>query len=78
MRIVIKIGTSLLAPGGRIDTTLLRSVVDQLDVARNEYLVVTSGAIASGMSNRVERKADQCAADAGLRRRGPECAHAHL
>ena len=51
MRIVIKIGTSLLAPGGRIDTTLLRSVVDQLDVARNEYLVVTSGAIASGMSN---------------------------
>jgi len=50
MRIVIKVGTSLIAPGGRIDANLLRSLVDQLDLSRNEYLIVTSGAIAAGMS----------------------------
>jgi len=51
MRLVIKIGTSLIAPGGRIDTHQLRSLVDQLDLARDEFLIVSSGAIASGMAN---------------------------
>ncbi|PYY07258.1 MAG: glutamate 5-kinase [Acidobacteria bacterium] len=51
MRIVVKVGTSLIAPGGRIDTTRLRSMVDQLDLSRHEYLIVTSGAIASGISS---------------------------
>jgi glutamate 5-kinase len=51
MRIVIKIGTSLIAPGGQIDINLLRGIVDQLDLTRNEYLIVTSGAIAAGMSS---------------------------
>lgn len=50
MRIVIKVGTSLIAPGGQIDINLLRGLVDQFDLARNEYLIVTSGAIAAGMS----------------------------
>src|SRR5438128_4397064 len=51
MRLVVKVGTSLIAPGGRIDTLRMRALVDQLDLAKNEYLIVTSGAIASGMSN---------------------------
>jgi glutamate 5-kinase len=50
MRVVIKVGTSLIAPGGQIDANLLRGLVDQFDLARNEYLIVTSGAIAAGMS----------------------------
>ena len=29
MRIVIKVGTSLIAPGGQIDINLLRGIVDQ-------------------------------------------------
>lgn len=51
MRLVIKVGTSLIAPGGRIDTVRMRALVDQLDLTRHEYLIVSSGAIASGMSN---------------------------
>jgi glutamate 5-kinase len=51
MRLVIKVGTSLIAPGGRIDTQQLRSLVDQLDLPRDEFLIVSSGAIASGMVN---------------------------
>jgi glutamate 5-kinase len=51
MRLVVKVGTSLIAPGGRIDTTRMRSLVDQLDLTKDEYLIVSSGAIASGMSN---------------------------
>jgi glutamate 5-kinase len=51
MRIVIKVGTSLIAPGGQIDINLLRGIVDQLDLLHNEYLIVTSGAIAAGMSS---------------------------
>ena len=51
MRLVVKIGTSLVAPGGRIDTARLRSLVDQLDLSRHEFLIVSSGAIGSGMSN---------------------------
>jgi glutamate 5-kinase len=50
MRIVIKIGSSVIAPRGRIDTNRLRSLVDQFDLSRHEYLIVSSGAIASGMS----------------------------
>jgi glutamate 5-kinase len=50
MRIVIKVGTSLIAPNGQIDIRLLRGVVDQFDLSKNEYLIVTSGAIAAGMS----------------------------
>src|ERR1700741_2262487 len=51
MGLVIKAGTSLIAPGGRIDTVRMRALVDQLDLNRHEYLIVSSGAIASGMSN---------------------------
>lgn len=50
MRVVIKVGTSLIAPGGQIDANLLRGVVDQFDLRHHEYLIVTSGAIAAGMS----------------------------
>lgn len=50
MRLVIKVGTSLIAPGGRIDTRQLRSLVDQLDLPQHEFLIVSSGAIASGMA----------------------------
>ena len=51
MRVVIKVGTSLIAPGGQIDANLVRSLVDQLDLSKHEYLIVTSGAIAAGMSS---------------------------
>src|SRR6266404_7991655 len=51
MRLVIKVGTSLIAPGGRIDTVRMRALVDQLDLTEHEYLIVSSGAIASGMAN---------------------------
>src|SRR5579871_6173260 len=50
MRVVIKVGTSLIAPGGQIDANLLRAMVDQFDLSKNEYLIATSGAIAAGMS----------------------------
>lgn len=50
MRVVLKVGTSLIAPGGQIDIHLLRGIVDQLDLSKHEYLIVTSGAIAAGMS----------------------------
>lgn len=51
MRLVVKVGTSIIAPGGRIDVQRMRAVIDQLEPSRHEYLIVTSGAIASGMSN---------------------------
>jgi len=51
MRLVIKIGTSLVAPAGRIDTGQLRALVDQMDLSQHEFLIVSSGAIGSGMSN---------------------------
>src|ERR1017187_7527521 len=51
MRLVVKVGTSLIAPGGSIDTGRMRALVDQLEPLRHEYLIVSSGAIASGMSN---------------------------
>src|ERR1700730_12983965 len=50
MRIVIKVGANLIAPGGRIDANILRALVDQFDLSEHEYLIVTSGAIAAGMS----------------------------
>src|SRR5450432_3780230 len=50
MRIVIKVGTSLIAPEGRIDTVRMRALVDQLGVSPHEYLIVSSGAIGSGMA----------------------------
>src|SRR5689334_18312232 len=56
MRVVIKVGTSLIAPGGQIDIHLLRGMVDQFDLSKNEYLIVTSGAIAAGMSGLDLRK----------------------
>lgn len=49
MRVVIKVGTSLIAPGGQINFQWMRSLVDQLDLAGNEYVIVSSGAIACGM-----------------------------
>src|SRR5580700_4337661 len=45
MRVVIKVGTSLM-----------RAIVDQFDLSKNEYLIVTSGAIAAGMSGLSLRK----------------------
>jgi glutamate 5-kinase len=51
VRLVVKLGTSVVAPGGRIDTLRMRALVDQLDLSRHEYLIVSSGAIAAGMSN---------------------------
>jgi glutamate 5-kinase len=51
MRVVIKVGTSLIAPGGQIDANLLRGLVDQFDLGKNEYLIVTSGAIAAGIAS---------------------------
>jgi len=51
MRVVVKIGTSLVAPAGRIDTAQLRALVDQMDLRQHEFLIVSSGAIGSGMSN---------------------------
>jgi glutamate 5-kinase len=56
MRIVIKVGTSLIAPGGEIDANVLRAMVDQFDLNTNEYLIVTSGAIAAGISGLGLRK----------------------
>lgn len=51
MRLVVKVGTSLIAPNGRIDTVRMRALIDQLDLTRHEYLIVSSGAIAAGMAN---------------------------
>lgn len=56
MRVVIKVGTSLIAPGGQIDVNLLRGIVDQFDLSRDEYLIVTSGAIAAGMNGLALKK----------------------
>jgi len=51
VRLVVKVGTSIVAPGGRIDAARLRALIDQLDLSQHEYLIVSSGAIAAGMSN---------------------------
>lgn len=51
MRLVVKIGTSVISPQGQIDTQRIRSLVDQLDLTNHEYLIVSSGAIACGMTS---------------------------
>src|SRR5258708_12954314 len=51
MRLVSQVGTGVIAPGGRIATRQLRSLVDQFDLPHHEFLIVSSGAIASGMAN---------------------------
>jgi len=51
MRVVIRIGTSLIAPDGQINFTWMRSLIDQLELARHEYVIVSSGAIACGMDS---------------------------
>jgi glutamate 5-kinase len=51
MRLVVKVGTGLIAPEGHIDIRHMRGLVDQLDLSRHEYLIVTSGAIACRMAN---------------------------
>ena len=51
MRVVVKVGTSLIAPAGQIDFNWMRSLIDQLDLTRHEYVIVSSGAIACGMSS---------------------------
>ena len=50
MRVIIKIGTSLIAPGGKLNASRVRALIDQMDMVKHEYLIVTSGAIACGMS----------------------------
>lgn len=47
-RLIIKIGSSVIAPGGRLDPSRVRALVDQLDLVHNEHVIVTSGAIACG------------------------------
>jgi glutamate 5-kinase len=51
MRVVVKVGTGLIAPGGQINFNWMRSLIDQLDLTRHEYVIVSSGAIACGMSS---------------------------
>ena len=70
MRVVVKIGTSLIAPGGKINAGWMRSLVDQFDLAHHEYVMVSSGAIACGMSSlgirRKPRKLDLMQASAAV------------
>jgi glutamate 5-kinase len=49
VRVVVKIGTSLIAPDGQINFNWMRSLIDQLDLTCHEYVIVSSGAIACGM-----------------------------
>jgi glutamate 5-kinase len=49
MRVVVKVGTSLIAPNGQMNFNWMRSLIDQLDLTRHEYVIVSSGAIACGM-----------------------------
>src|SRR5271157_4278999 len=49
MRVVVKVGTRLIAPGGQINFRWMRSLIDQLDLTHHEYVIVSSGAIACGM-----------------------------
>jgi glutamate 5-kinase len=49
-RIIIKIGTSVIAPEGRLDPSRVRALVDQLDLVHDEHVIVTSGSIACGTS----------------------------
>lgn len=49
-RLIIKIGSGVIAPAGRLDPSRVRALVDQLDLAHDEHVIVTSGAIACGTS----------------------------
>jgi glutamate 5-kinase len=49
-RLIIKIGSSVIAPDGRLDVFRVRSLVDQLDLTQDEHVIVSSGAIACGAS----------------------------
>jgi glutamate 5-kinase len=49
MRVVVKVGTRLIAPDGQINFRWMRSLIDQLDLTNHEYVIVSSGAIACGM-----------------------------
>ena len=49
MRVVVKVGTRLIAPDGQINFRWMRSLIDQLDLTHHEYVIVSSGAIACGM-----------------------------
>lgn len=51
MRLVVKVGTSVIAPEGQLDAMRMRAIVDELELSRHEYLIVTSGAIACGMAS---------------------------
>ena len=51
MRVVVKVGTRLIAPDGQINFRWMRSLIDQLDLTNHEYVIVSSGAIACGMSS---------------------------
>ncbi len=79
MRLVIKVGTSLIAPGGRIDTVRMRALVDQLDLvqARISDCQFRRDCFWH-VAPRIEREALKRASDTGLRRRWPKSADAHL
>src|SRR5580658_10209534 len=49
-RLIIKIGSSVIAPSGRLDPSRVRALVDQLDLVHDEHVIVTSGSIACGTS----------------------------
>jgi glutamate 5-kinase len=50
VRLIVKIGSSVIAPSGRLDPSRVRALVDQLDLVHNEHVIVTSGSIACGTS----------------------------
>jgi len=49
-RLIIKIGSGVIAPAGRLDPYRVRALIEQLDLNDNEHVIVTSGAIACGTS----------------------------
>jgi glutamate 5-kinase len=60
MRVVVKVGTSLIAPGGQLNFNWMRSLIDQLNLDQHEYVIVSSGAIACGMfSLNIKRRPKQ-------------------
>lgn len=49
MRVVIKVGTSVISPEGKLEPRVMRDLVDQMSLNSHEYILVSSGAIAAGM-----------------------------